>query len=126
MAKVIFKPGQPVQELRGTYAGAIFRTLSSGQTIVHFKPADEHLTREQRIIEQCTDTIQIRMHDLQEAVDQRQAIRRRIRRFYEHYHRITNDDDILVRHILTAYYNSRRKLPSRAKTATFIRVLTDF
>ena len=83
MARVTFKPGQPVQALSGTYGNAVFRTLPSGQTVVSFKPlADDDLPRPQRVIERCTADIQVAMGDMREAIDQRSAIKKRVGTLY--------------------------------------------
>lgn len=113
MAEVIFKKNQPVQALSGTYAGAEFRTLPSGRTIVHVRNVET-------IVDDCVATIQANMGDMRDAIRRRQAIKKRVGRFYRQLRHLTDDDEQLKRYILQAWYNSRRKLPSRAKTATFI------
>lgn len=117
---------QPVQELHGTYADAVFRKLHDGRNIVNCRHIAEDAPRPERIVDHCTAAIQLRMHDMREAIAQRRAIKKRVERLYNRYAQQCNDDDQLIRHILTAYYNSRRKLPSRAQTATFVRLLSGF
>lgn len=125
MARVTFKLGQPVQALSGTYGNAVFRTLPSGQTVVSFKPlVDDDLPRPQRVIERCTADIQVAMGDMREAIDQREAIKKRVVGLYGKYCHLTDNDEQLRKFILQAYYNTRRKLPSRAKTADFVGVLS--
>ena len=113
MGKVIFKPNQPVQGLSGTYAGAEFRTMKGGGTVVYARTVEN-------LIDDCVASIQARMGDMRDAIRQRQAIKKRVRRFYDQLKNTTTDEPQLKKYILQAWYNSRRKLPSRAKTATFI------
>ena len=121
MARVTFKPGQPVQALSGTYGNAVFRTLPSGQTVVSFKPlVDDDLPRPQRVIERCTADIQVAMGDMREAIDQRSAIKKRVVGLYGKYCHLTDNDEQLRKFILQAYYNTRRKLPSRARAGNTI------
>ncbi|MBO4371134.1 MAG: hypothetical protein J5808_07250 [Paludibacteraceae bacterium] len=125
MARVTFKPDQPVQALSGTYGNAVFRTLPSGQTVVSFRPlGDDNLPRPQRVIERCTADIQVAMGDMREAIDQREAIKKRVGTLYGRLYSLTDNDEQLRKYILQAYYNTRRKLPSRAKTADFVGVLS--
>ncbi|MBQ7530863.1 MAG: hypothetical protein IJT12_04085 [Paludibacteraceae bacterium] len=125
MAQTFFKPGQPVQSLRGTYGDAVFRTMADGRTIVSIRRDDEQTPRHKRLIDHCTAHIQRNMGDMREAIKQRRAISKRVQRIYARLSHLTDDDEQLVRYILQAYYNSRRKLPSRAKTATLIGGKTD-
>ena len=110
MGKVIFKPNQPVQGLSGTYAGAEFRSLASGKTVVHVRAAET-------IVEECVRAIQARMGDMRDAIKQRQAIKKRVGRLYGRLRGLTEDEEELKRWILQAWYNSRRRLPSRKKEA---------
>jgi hypothetical protein len=106
MGQVIFKKGQAVQALSGTYAGAEFRSLQSGRTIVHIRTAET-------IVDECVDAIQARMGDMRDAIRQRKAIKKRVGRFYGRLKGLTEDEEELKRWILQAWYNSRRRLPSR-------------
>lgn len=108
MGKVIFKKSQPVQSLSGTFAGAEFRTLRPGRTIVHV-----HNPRS--LIDECVATIQANMADMRNAITQRLAIKKRVTRSYHKLRPRTDDDEQLKRWILHAYYGNRRKLPSRSK-----------
>ena len=118
MAKVEFKRNQPVQELSGTYGEATFRTLNGNRTIVHIKvPPDERTPRAERVINNCVAEIQLHMGDMREAIRQRRAIQKRVARLYGKYRHLTDNDEQLAKYILQAWYNSRRKLQSRAVTS---------
>ena len=115
MAQVIFHPDQPVQALSGSYGEATFRTLPDGRTVVHCHPPDDSAGRAERVISRCVTEIQLHMADMRDAIRQRQAIKRRVARMYGRYCHLTDDDEQLRRWILQAWYNTRRKLPSRGK-----------
>ena len=117
MAKVQFKPDQPVQALSGSYGEATFRTLPDGRTVVHIRRAD-------RIIDDCVAEIQLHMGDMRDAIRQRRAIQKRVARLYGKYRHLTDNDEQLAKYILQAWYNSRRRLPSRKREmSAFIEVL---
>ena len=106
MGKVKFKEGQPVQALSGRYCDAEFRTLANGQTIVHlWKPTT--------VVERCVAEIQSRMGDIRDATDQRRAIEKRVRGLYKKYRKLTSNEAEQSKYILQAYFNTRRRLPSR-------------
>lgn len=115
MAKVQFKPDQPVQALSGSYGEATFRTLPDGRTVVHCHQPDDSAGRAERVISRCVTEIQLHMADMRDAIRQRQAIKRRVARMYGRYSHLTDDDGQLRRWILQAWYTTRRKLPSRGK-----------
>ena len=115
MAEVIFHPDQPVQALSGSYGEATFRTLPDGRTVVHCHPPDDSAGRAERVISRCVTEIQLHMADMRDAIRQRQAIKRRVARMYGRYCHLTDDDEQLRRWILQAWYNTRRKLPSRGR-----------
>ena len=115
MAQVIFHPDQPVQALSGSYGEATFRTLPDGRTVVHCHQPDDRAGRAERVISRCVTEIQLHMADMRDAIRQRQAIKRRVARMYGRYCHLTDDDEQLRRWILQAWYNTRRKLPSRGR-----------
>ena len=109
MADITFNPDQPIQSLSGAYGNLVFRTLRSGRTVVH--------TREfPTLIDECVGEIQVKMASVEEAIEQRKAIKLRVTRLYKALRAGTDDDGELKKRILMAYYQTRRKLPSRSDT----------
>ena len=109
MAIFIFKKDQPIQSLSGTCGDLTFRTLPSGRTVGHI----HELTS---LIDVCVASIQDKMSNIPEAIRQRRAIKKRVTRLHNKLRPTTDDDAELRKRILMAYYQSRRKLPSRSKT----------
>ena len=109
MATFIFKKDQPIQSLSGTCGDLTFRTLPSGRTVGHI----HELTS---LIDECVGEIQVKMASVEEAIEQRKAIKLRVTRLYKALREGTDDDGELKKRILMAYYQTRRKLPSRSDT----------
>jgi len=123
MGKVIFREGQPVQELRGTYGKVTFRVIN-GKTVANIKMKSERKKDEglkwdkSAIIEQCVADIQLQMHDMREAIADRCAIIKRVERLFNKYRDRCTDEDELTKAIRLAYLANRRKRPSDKRKAT--------
>ena len=123
MGKVIFREGQPVQELRGTYGRMTFRVIN-GKTVANVRQKrqcikdSESAFDKTAIIEQCVSDIQLQMHDMREAIADREAIKKRVERLYGKYAQRCKDEDELTRAIRLAYLANRRKRPSDKRKAT--------
>ena len=118
MGRVIFREDQPIQELRGTYGKVTFRVIN-GKTVAHTKPQRRQARSDEfdkaDIIDQCVADIQLQMHDMREAIADRQAIIKRIDRLYDKYRNRCKDETELIKHIRIAYLGNRRKRPADAK-----------
>ena len=120
MGKVIFREGQPVQELRGTYGRVTFRVIN-GKTVANIKMKSERKKDEgpewdkTAIVEQCVADIQMQMHDMREAIADREAIKKRVERLYEKYAQRCKDECELAKNIQLAYFGNRRKRPVDAR-----------
>ena len=114
MGKVIFREGQPVQELRGTYGKVTFRVVN-GKTIANVKSGRHNNNSDEfdkaDIIDSCVAEIQEQMDDMREAIRDREAIKKRIERLYEKYARRSKDEVELMKNIRLAYLGNRRKRP---------------
>jgi len=123
MGKVIFREGQPVQELRGTYGKVTFRVIN-GKTVANVRQKHQRLKDSEgafdksAIIEQCVSDIQLQMHDMREAIADRCAIIKRVERLFNKYRDRCTDEDELTRAIRLAYLANRRKRPTDERKAT--------
>ena len=120
MGKVIFRDGQPVQELRGTYGRVTFRVIN-GKTVANVRQKHQRLKDSESafdktaIIEQCVADIQMQMHDMREAIADREAIKKRVERLYGKYAQRCKDESELAKSIQLAYFGNRRKRPVDAR-----------
>lgn len=119
MARVIFKPDQPIQGLNGTLCGITYRPAADGHTTAYIRPQKElpkNATADQRaayrrhiVLDYCEREVQHLMADQLEAMDRRRAIRMRIGRLYDKF----NDDKLpkeeVIGKIMDAYKQKRLK-----------------
>lgn len=117
MGKVIFRDGQPVQELRGTYGKVTFRVIN-GKTVANIRQKPRRSTNDSdefdkpAIIDECVAEIQEQMHDMREAIADREAIKKRVERLYEKYAKCCKDEVEAAKNIQMAYFGNRRKRPA--------------
>ncbi len=113
MAKVHFKPNQPIQSLSGTLGVVTFRTVN-GHTHVFRRPdpvLPKNPTRKQRalfkqrtIIDNCLEILQSQYEDIQEAISMRPKIKERLRYLYKTFAPTIKARTKLQRAIMTEYY----------------------
>ena len=113
MAKVHFKPNQPIQSLYGTLGSVTFRTVN-GQTQAFQRPEPvlpKNPTRKQRalfkqhtIINNCLDILQSQIPDIQEAIAMRPKIKERLRYLYKTFAPTIKARTKLQKAIMTEYY----------------------
>ena len=112
MAKVTFKPGQPIQSLSGTLGRMTFRTIY-GHTSVFEKPEPtlpKNATRKQKaqfkrqiIIDNCLTILQGEITDIKEAIRMRQKIRDRLVYLYKKFAPTIKARTKLQKAIMTEY-----------------------
>lgn len=112
MARVTFKPGQPIQSLSGTIGNLTYRTVY-GQTFVHLARevklpenptrADKERFRRLTIANQCVCILQEEISDLQESLRMRPKIRERILGLYKRYHKEIKARTKLQKKIMEEY-----------------------
>ena len=112
MAKVTFKPGQPIQSLSGTLGRMTFRTIY-GHTSVFEKPEPtlpKNATRKQKaqfkkqtIIDNCLTILQSEITDIQKAINARKLIRDRIVNLYKKFAPTIKAPTKLQRKIMETY-----------------------
>ena len=113
MAKVHFKPNQPIQSLSGTLGSVTFRTVN-GQTQAFQRPEPvlpKNPTRKQRaqfkqrnIINNCLDILQSQIPDIQEAIAMRPKIKERLRYLYKTFAPTIKARTKLQKAIMSEYY----------------------
>lgn len=112
MARVIFKKGQPIQNLSGTIGRYTYRTIN-GKTFVHATkkrvlPDDasrkeKTLFKRESMLDQCTEILQNEMADVQEAIRMRSKIRSRLRSLYDKYREEIKGTTKLQTRIMSEY-----------------------
>ncbi len=120
MARIKYKEGYG--PLSGVYAGVEYKVLSDGRCCANMQrlPTPKEVekspaARAEFIIKTCVKDIQIAMHNQREAMKQYTNITHRVRRLYEKCYALEKDDEKLQKMIMTAYWQSRRVLPSRRR-----------
>ena len=113
MAKVHFKPNQPIQSLSGTLGSVTFRTVN-GQTQAFQRPEPvlpKNPTRKQRalykrrsIIDQCITILQSQYEDMQVAIAMRPKIKQRLTYLYKTFAPDIKAPTKLQKRIMTEYY----------------------
>ena len=118
MAKVTYKEGYA--PLSGVYCGIEYKTYANGTctAMVQSLPSDKEIkkspaARADYVIKTCVSEIQRQMNNQREAMKQYKNITQRVQRIYKSIYQLEEDNVELQKMILTAYYQSRRVLPSR-------------
>jgi len=117
MARIVYNEG--VEPLKGIYCGLQYHVrqgigLCFAQSLPTPKEAKKSpAKRAERITKICVKHIQAQMHDMREAMQQYEAITKRVKRLYEELHALERGENKLIEMILEAYYQNRRVLPSR-------------
>ena len=118
MAKVTYKEGY--EPLSGVYCGVEYKTYANGThtAMVQSLPSDKQIkkspaARADYVIKTCVSEIQRQMNNQREAMRQYKNITQRVQRIYKSIYQLEEDNVELQKMILTAYYQSRRVLPSR-------------
>jgi len=119
MARVVFKPDQPIQGLAGTLGGITYRPTADGHTSAYVRPQMElpkKATAEQRaayrrhiVLDYCEREVQHLMADQLEAMDRRRAIRMRIGRLYDKFNDDKLKEEEVIGKIMDAYKQKRLK-----------------
>lgn len=120
MARVIFKPDQPIQGLNGTLYGITYRPAADGHTTAYIRPQKElpkNATADQRaayrrhvVIDNCESEVQQLMTDQLEAMSKRRAIRMRIGRLYDKFNDDKLPEEEVIEKIMEAYKKKRLKI----------------
>jgi hypothetical protein len=118
MAKVMYKEG--FEPLSGVYCGVSYKVYGNGTCTAHVLPLPSEkeikknpAARAEYVIKTCVSEIQRQMNNKREAMEQYKNITHRVQRIYASLYELEEDNDELQKMILTAYYQSRRVLPSR-------------
>ena len=117
MARIVYNEG--VEPLKGIYCGIQYYVrngmgLCFAQHLPTAKEAKKSpAKRAERITKLCVKHIQAQMHDMRKAMQQYDAIMKRVKRLYDELHELERGEDKLIEKIMEAYYQNRRVLPSR-------------
>ena len=117
MARVIFKPDQPTQNLKGTLGGITYRSAADGHTMAYSRQEmklPKNATAVQRatyrrhvVINYCESEAQQLMTNQLEAMDKRRAIRMRIGRLYDKLNDAKLPEEEVIEKIMEAYKQKR-------------------
>lgn len=113
MARITFNPDQPIQSLSGSIGSMTFRTVH-GKTHVYRRtdpvlpkrptPLQRERFRHQCIMNNCMQILQGQYRNIQEALQMRGTIKKRLEQLYRHYAPEVKAPTKLQKAMMTDYY----------------------